>query len=323
MLVAQLGSPAGPNPRALRRYLKEFLSDRDVIDYPALVWQPILRVFILPLRSPRSARLYRGIWMPEGSPLVVHSRRLAAALQERLGPGFRVALGMRYGEPGLERAVRSLAADGVRDLIVAPMFPQFSFSTTGSIRSAVDRALASLEGLRLERRFVEPFFDATAYIDALAAGLRLHLASLPLPPEHCLVSFHGLPLRYLRRGDPYQTQCQVTARMLADRMGWQPQQWSLSYQSRFGPEAWLAPSTQTRIKDLARQGVKRLVLVAPSFVADCLETLSELGLEGREDFVQAGGDPAGYSLAPSLNDSPAWAEALASLVVDASRGWTV
>jgi ferrochelatase len=166
---------------------------------------------------------------------------------------------------------------------------------------------------------VEPFFDAPAYIDAVAAGLRLHLASLPLSPEHVLVSFHGLPQRYLRRGDPYQTQCQTTARLLADRMGWQPQQWSLSYQSRFGPEAWLTPSTQTRIKELARQGVRRLVLVAPSFVADCLETLSELGLEGREVFVQAGGDPDGYSLAPSLNDSPGWTEALASLIVNASQ----
>lgn len=316
VLVAQLGSPDAPTPQALRRYLKEFLSDRRVIDYPSWFWHPILHGLILPLRSPRSARLYRSIWMPEGSPLVVHSQRFAAALQQRLGRGFRVALGMRYGEPRLPRPLRQLADGVVRGLVVAPMFPQYSTSTTGSIQAAVERWAASAENPGLEPRFVDPFYDSSPYLDALASRLRLHLASLPQPPDHCLVSFHGLPRRYLRRGDPYEAQCQATARLLGDRMGWRPGQWSIGFQSRFGPEAWLGPSTQSRIRQLARQGTQRLVVVAPSFVADCLETLSELGIEGRRDFVGAGGDPAGYSLAPCLNDDARWVGAFASLVLE-------
>jgi ferrochelatase len=322
VLVAQLGSPEAPTSRALRRYLTEFLSDRHVIDYPSWFWQPILQGVILPRRSPRSARLYRSIWMPEGSPLVVHSRRFAAALQQRLGDGFRVALGMRYGQPGLPRALQELADGGVRRLIVAPMFPQYSGSTTGSIQEAVKRWAASSELSGLEPRFVEPFYDSSAYLDALASNLRLHFASLPQPADHCLVSFHGLPRRYLRRGDPYESQCHATGQLLADRMGWLPGQWSIGFQSRFGPEAWLEPSTQTRIRELARQEVKRLVVVAPSFVADCLETLSELGIEGRQDFADAGGDSAGYSVAPCLNDDARWVESFASLVLETDRGPT-
>ena len=321
VLVAQLGSPDEPTPAALRRYLLEFLSDRNVIDYPAWFWQPILRGLILPLRAPRSARLYRSIWMAEGSPLVVHSQRFAAALQRRLGDGFRVALGMRYGQPALARALESLTKAGIRTLIIVPMFPQASATTSGSIVEAVRRLLRiparvpHRSTIRiLKPRFAEAFFDSPAYLDALAGSLRDYLASLRRPTEHVLVSFHGLPVRYIRHGDPYEAQCKVTAQMLADRMGWRPEDWTLAYQSRFGPEAWLAPSTQERITELARQGVRRLLVTAPSFVADCLETLSELGIEGREDFIRAGGDPDGYSLAPSLNADRRWVEAAASLV---------
>lgn len=321
VLIAQLGSPDAPTAAALRRYLREFLSDRNVIDYPSWFWQPLLRGVILPLRSPRSARLYERIWMPEGSPLVVHSRRFAAALQSLLGEPFQVELGMRYGQPSFTDALRGLAERRARTVVVFPMFPQSSGTTTGSIDEAVDSSvgvsgaatLATLERIR-----VPPYYDSPVYLDALAHGLRDHIESLAKTPQHVLVSFHGLPLRYIRRGDPYARQCEKTARRLAERMGWQPSDWSLAYQSRFGPEPWLAPATNDRLMELARKGVRRLLVVAPSFVADCLETISELGDEGKEIFVRAGGDPDGYSVAPSLNADPRWVEAAASLVRQAA-----
>lgn len=327
VLIAQLGTPAAPEARALRPYLRQFLSDRRVIDLSPWRWWPILHLFVLTRRPARSARLYRRIWTDRGSPLMVHSRAQEQGLRERLGGAYRVVLGMRYGEPAIESAMARLAAEGIDRIVVLPMFPQFSCSTTGSIFDAVTRAAFGRRCTwffdRRRRmpslRFVPPYYGHPAYIDSLRAIIEEQAARLDDPPDRWLITFHGIPLRYVEEGDPYRDQCEETARLLAASLGLAPEQWVLGFQSRFGKEEWLQPYTEDLLGELPGQGVGSLLAACPGFTADCLETLDEIGNEGGEIFRKAGG--RSLRLAPCLNDHPRWLDAMAEIVRAETSGW--
>jgi len=329
VLVAQLGTPDAPTPASLRKYLRQFLSDMRVIDYHPLVWQPILNLIILNVRPPKSARLYQRVWLEQGSPLLVYSQRQAAGLQERLGQGYRVVLGMTYGEPSIRAALRQLETEGSDRIVVLPLYPQFSSTTTVSVYDAVYEAAAGRRSsFSHERkrfvpalRFIPPFADHPAYIAAMQSHLRQIIERLPQPPDHYILSFHGIPERYARTGDPYREECERTAHALAQAMGWADGAWRMSFQSRFGPEPWLQPYTDETLRSLHAQGVERPLIFAPGFAADCLETLDELGNEGRAQFAEGGGSAEAYTCVPCLNDNPAWLDALAQLVKTNAQGF--
>lgn len=326
VLVGQLGTPDAPTPQALRRYLKQFLSDSRVIDYNPLLWQVILRGIILNTRPRKSAQLYQRIWLEEGSPLLVYSQRQAEGLQQRLGAGYRVVLGMTYGEPSIKRALAALEAEGIDRILVFSMFPQYSSTTTASIYDAVNRAAAGRRcPLFLERkrtyptlRFVPPYYDHPGFIAALKARVEAQIAANG-QPDQLLISFHGIPDRYVQEGDPYREQCVVTARLLADSLGLGDDQWRIGFQSRFGPEAWLEPYTEAVIEESGRQGMGQLMVTCPAFTVDCLETLDEIGNEGRELFDEHGGGE--LSLVPCVNDHPSWLDTMAEIVRQETQGW--
>ena len=327
VLVAQLGTPQAPTARALRPYLRQFLSDPRVIDLHPLRWYPILYLFVLTRRPARSAALYANIWTDEGSPLMVHSQAQTRGLQERLGSAYRVVLGMRYGEPSIARAVQSLEQEGVERILVFPMYPQFSCATTGSIYDAVNRAAL---GRRcpwfFDRkrqmpalRFVPPYADHPAYINALKQSVAAAVARLSWTPDRYLITFHGIPRRYVDEGDPYRRHCEETARQLAAALGLADDEWVSGFQSRFGKEPWLEPYTEEVLDRLGGQGVRRLVTICPGFTADCLETLDEIGREGAEQFSSGGGQQ--FHLVPCLNDHPAWLDAMATIARQELAGW--
>ncbi|MEL6406910.1 MAG: ferrochelatase [Chloroflexota bacterium] len=329
VLVAQLGTPDEPTAKALRPYLRQFLSDMRVIDYPPLIWQPILRGIILQTRPRKSAKLYQRIWLEEGSPLLVYSNAQVTGLQERLGDDYRVILGMTYGNPSIGSALDTLAAEGIHRIIVLPMFPQFSSTTTASI---YDAAYQSAAGRRCplfhERkryvptlRFIDPYYDQHGYIMAMKAHLKSEINALEHMPDKFVISFHGIPDRYVKTGDPYQAQCTQTARLLAEVMNWRPEDWILSFQSRFGPERWLEPYTEDVLEDLYKQGVKFPFVFSPGFVTDCLETLDELGNEGREQYADGGGEEENYYLAKCLNDNTQFLDFLAETIANNAYGW--
>ena len=327
VLVAQLGTPQAPTARALRPYLRQFLSDPRVIDLHPLRWYPILYLFVLTRRPARSAALYANIWTDEGSPLMVHSQAQTRGLQERLGSAYRVVLGMRYGEPSIARAVQSLEQEGIERILVFPMYPQFSCATTGSIYDAVNRAAL---GRRcpwfFDRkrqmpalRFVPPYADHPAYINALKQSVAAAVARLSWTPDRYLITFHGIPRRYVDEGDPYRRHCEETARQLAAALGLAEDEWISGFQSRFGKEPWLEPYTEEVLARLGGQGVRRLVAICPGFTADCLETLDEIGREGAEQFSSGGGQQ--FHLVPCLNDHPAWLDAMATIARQELAGW--
>jgi ferrochelatase len=328
VLLAQLGTPEAPTAQALRPFLRQFLSDPRVVDLHPLKWLPILYLFVLTRRPARSAALYRRIWLPEGSPLLLHSRAQAEGLQARLGGEYRVILGMRYGQPSIERAMQTLAAEGVERVVVFPMFPQFSCSTTGSLYdAAVQGALGRRGPVFFDRRrrmptlrFVPPYYAHPAYIGALQAVAEQDLAAWGRRPDRYLISFHGIPERYAVEGDPYPQHCRATAQLLADALGLAPQQWLLGFQSRFGKEPWLQPYVDRLLANLGGQQVRRLAVLCPGFTADCLETLDELGNEGQRQFRQGGGEE--LRLVPCLNRHPAWLDAMAVIVRQESAGWS-
>ena len=327
VLVAQLGTPQAPTARALRPYLRQFLSDPRVIDLHPLRWYPILYLFVLTRRPARSAALYANIWTDEGSPLMVHSQAQTRGLQERLGAAYRVVLGMRYGEPSIARAVQSLEQEGIERILVFPMYPQFSCATTGSIYDAVNRAAL---GRRcpwfFDRkrqmpalRFVPPYADHPAYINALKQSVAAAVARLSWTPDRYLITFHGIPRRYVDEGDPYRRHCEETARQLAVALGLADDEWVSGFQSRFGKEPWLEPYTEEVLARLGGQDVRRLVAICPGFTADCLETLDEIGREGAEQFSSGGGQQ--FHLVPCLNDHPAWLDAMATIARQELAGW--
>ena len=327
VLVAQLGTPQAPTARALRPYLRQFLSDPRVIDLHPLRWYPILYLFVLTRRPARSAALYANIWTDEGSPLMVHSQAQTRGLQERLGAAYRVVLGMRYGEPSIARAVQSLEREGIERILVFPMFPQFSCATTGSIYDAVNRAALgrrcpwffARKRQMPALRFVPPYADHPAYINALKQSVAAAVARLSWTPDRYLITFHGIPQRYVDEGDPYRRHCEETARQLATALGLADDEWVSGFQSRFGKEPWLEPYTEEVLERLGGQGVRRLVAICPGFTADCLETLDEIGREGAEQFASGGGQQ--FHLVPCLNDHPAWLDAMAAIARQELAGW--
>ncbi|MCY4146532.1 MAG: ferrochelatase [Chloroflexi bacterium] len=329
VLLAQLGTPAAPTAKALRPYLRQFLSDRRVIDYHPLLWKPILHGIILRARPRRSARLYKRIWTDAGSPLLLYTQAQVAGLRARLGADFHVLPGMTYGEPSIKTAIQSLEGMGIERIIVLPMFPQFSSTTTSCVYDAVYRAAAGSTtafGHDHKRftpalRFVAPWYNHPGYIRAMQKHLQRQIGQLDAQPDRFVISFHGIPLRYIQTGDPYRQHCEITADLLAAAMGWGDDDWTLSFQSRFGPEAWLEPYTEDVLESLPAQGIERPFVFSPGFVTDCLETLDELGNEGREQFERGGGDPSAYHLAPCLNDNKNFLDCLAELTRENAVAW--
>ncbi len=308
VLIANLGTPDAPTPAALRRYLAEFLWDRRVVDLPRPLWWLILHGIILRTRPARSARLYQAVWTAEGSPLLSISRRQQALLQQAL-PDCKVALGMRYGSPAIASALDELLAAGCEEVIVLPLYPQNSCSTTASTFDALAQALAGRRDVP-PLRFIADYHDHPAYLDALAASIRE--ARSESTGELLLFSFHGTPRRYRDEGDPYFDQCQTTARLVAERLGLQNGEWQVSFQSRFGREEWLQPYTDETLKQLAADGVKSIDVICPGFAADCLETLEEIAQENRGLFLAAGGER--YRYIPALNERPDHIAALVSVI---------
>lgn len=323
VLVAQLGTPAAPTPAALRPYLKQFLSDRRVIDYPAWLWQPILRGIILQTRPRRSAKLYQRIWTDEGSPLLVYSQRQVEGIQARLGENYRVILGMTYGQPSIQAALDTLQAEGIDRILVFPMYPQYSCTTTASVYDAVYKAAGGNGESRYmpTLRFVPPYYQDARYISSLTNHIREQLAAWGKTPDKIIFSFHGVPNRYIKTGDPYRHQCEITAQRLAGSLDLAPDAWLTSFQSQFGPEKWLEPYTEHVLTELPSKGVNSVFVVAAGFVADCLETLDELGNEGRAQFVEGGGKAENYYLCPCLNDYDGWLDTMSDITCQESMGW--
>ena len=320
VLLVNLGTPDEPTPAALRRYLAEFLSDPRVVEIPRVLWWLILHGVILRTRPARSAAKYASIWMPEGSPLAVWTQRQSAALALHLsaaGHQVTVRHAMRYGNPSLPQTLDALRAEGVTRVLVLPLYPQYAAATTASV---FDRVLQWAARARRvpELRFVAEYHDDPAYIGALAQRLREHWAANG-KADKLVLSFHGVPERSLHLGDPYHCQCHKTARLLTAALGLGSDEVSVTFQSRFGKAKWLQPYTEPTLQALARSGVRRVDVMCPGFVADCLETLEEIAQEARHAFMAAGGEYFGY--VPCLNDSPPWIEALGSLAERHLQGW--
>jgi ferrochelatase len=321
VLLVNLGTPEAPTASAVRPYLAEFLGDHRVIDYPRWLWWLILHGVILRVRPSRSAHAYQRIWTAQGSPLRVGSEALAAHLQETLarhssGP-VRVALAMRYGQPSVQHQVEQLQREGVRRLLVLPLYPQYSATSTGSVIDAVADSMKSLRWPP-ELRIINDYHDDAAHIEALARSVEQWWASHGRG-EKLLLSFHGIPERYVRAGDPYLDQCQATARALRERLQLDESQLLMSFQSRVGREQWLQPYTDAIVRELAASGVKKLDVACPGFAVDCLETLEEIAMQNHEFFREAGGVELRYI--PALNDSPGQVESLTALVLRHAGGW--
>ncbi|HVA56072.1 MAG TPA: ferrochelatase [Gammaproteobacteria bacterium] len=310
VLVTNLGTPDAPTPAALRRYLAEFLADPDVVNLPRLIWLPLLYGVVLPFRPKRSAEAYARIWTPAGSPLLIQSKAIAAALSKelakRVGKKVPLALGMRYGNPSLPDALLELAAEGVTCIVVLPLYPQYARATVGStvtrLKHLSTPTLACIEG----------YCRYPAYINALTSNVRSYWEKHGRG-QMLLISFHGIPKQVALKGDPYADQCMETARLLAANLGLHDDDWQLTFQSRFGKAEWLQPYTDIRLQELAVRGVKIVDVVCPGFAADCLETLEEIALRYAESFAAAGGEKLRYI--PALNDRPEHIQALAELVM--------
>lgn len=321
ILLTNVGSPGAPTAQAVRPYLSQFLGDPRVIEFPRWIWWPILHGIILNTRPKRSARLYSNIWTEAGSPLLVNLQRQGEALQTKLkeqtGLDIPVAVGMRYGKPSLTETMRQLEQAGVRRLLVLPLYPQYSATTTGT---SLDGVFAELQRWRWlpEVRTINHYPDHPGYLEALANSVREVWQSQG-KAERLLISFHGIPRSYFEQGDPYFCECQQTARLLAERLQLSEGEYTVSFQSRFGPMEWLQPYTDKTLEELGHQGVRSVQVLAPGFSSDCLETIDELGREGKETFLEAGGQSFAYI--PALNDRPDHIAALADLVSTHLQGW--
>ena len=321
ILLANVGSPSAPTPAAVRAYLRRFLADPRVVEMPRLRWWLLRNLVILPLRPRRSADLYRRIWTPDGSPLLLTARRQAADLEEelnrRLDETLPVVVGMGYGKPTIGEALRDLRQRGCRRILVLPLFPQYSATTTASVFDCVTRNLSTWRRVP-ELRNLSDYHDHPSYIGALAASLEEAWRESG-KPTRLLLSFHGLPVRYIEAGDPYHDQCLTTAALLADALDFEPEHIVTSFQSRFGHEPWIEPATTTLLGEWGRQGLDGLDVLCPGFSTDCLETLEEIALTGREEFEDAGG--RGFRYISALNDRPNHIAALADIAIEQLGGW--
>jgi ferrochelatase len=319
VLLINLGTPEAPTTSAVRRYLAEFLHDYRVIETPRWLWCPILHGVILRVRPARSARAYRSIWTPQGSPLLVNSQALAHELQEAFAAnGIRVALAMRYGDPSIKHGVAELLEQGVRRLLVLPLYPQYSAASTGS---AFDGATRALQALRWppELRFVNDYHDDAGYIDALAASVQAHWQARGRA-QRLLLSFHGLPQSCVDAGDPYFDQCQASAALLRAKLGLSEEECQLGFQSRVGREVWIKPYTEDLLDRWPKEGIHHVQVLCPGFAVDCLETLEEIAIRDCEQFILAGGESLEYI--PALNAGAAHVGALAALIGRHLQGWT-
>ncbi|MBV1689425.1 ferrochelatase [Novosphingobium sp. G106] len=318
ILLVNLGTPDAPTPAAVRRYLAEFLSDQRVVEIPALVWQPILRGVILNTRPKKSAHAYGLVWTEQGSPLAAITKAQAYGLRARLGETARVRWAMRYGNPSIAVELAALRAEGCDRILIAPLYPQYSGATTASAMDAIGAALAKLRA-QPAIRTLPPYYADPLHIDALKVDIEGQLAGLPFAPEVLLLSFHGMPERTTRLGDPYYGQCLETARLLGEALGRSDLRIETSFQSRFGRAKWLEPATDVVIAAEAARGTKRLAVVAPGFSADCLETREELAIRGRDQFIAAGGSD--FATLDCLNDGAAGMAMLEALVRRELAGW--
>lgn len=327
VLLINLGTPEAPTAAAVRRYLAEFLADPRVVEIPPLAWKPILHGAILRVRPARSAQRYAMIWTKDGSPLLVHSQRQRTLLLGYLGQRLKalglpsdhgqVELGMRYGAPSIQDALGRLREGGCNRVLVLPLYPQYAASTTGSALDAVyaaTRAMRRMPALRV----VDAYHDDPGYIGAVVQGINDYWVKNGRPNK-LVLSFHGVPRRTLDLGDPYHCHCQKTARLVATELGLKPEQYTVTFQSRFGRAQWLAPYTLPTLVALAKEGMRRVDVACPGFASDCLETLEEIGLEARAAFLKAGG--AEFHAIPCLNERPAWTAALADLALKNLGGW--
>ena len=318
ILLIQLGTPDAPFTRPVRRYLREFLSDRRIIEVPPAVWWWILNLFILPFRPSSSAAKYRRVWNDEtGGPLKHYSILQSNALKGAFGD-VPVFYGMQYGNPSVESVVRKMTEAGIDKIIVMPMYPQYSATTTASATDHLFKALIRMRNVPAIR-IVPPYYDHPAYIAALETIVREELAKLDWEPEHFIFTFHGIPQKYSKRGDIYATHVVRTTRKLVEKLGLKRSQWTQTYQSRFGPQAWLKPYTDDVLTKLAKKGLKRAFAIMPGFTADCLVTIDEIGHESLENFEESGGEK--LHACRCLNDHPAWIEAMAQILADEGHGW--
>lgn len=318
ILLVNLGTPDSPEPRDVKRYLKEFLWDPRVVEGSRVAWWLILNGIILNTRPKKSAAAYRKIWTENGSPLLAITRQQAALLQESTGDAFKIEVAMRYGKPSIANGLRNLQQAGCSRILVFPLYPQYSATTTGSIFDAVTSELQQWRHVP-ELRLVNQYFDNPAYIEALASSTRKHWEQHG-QGDKLVVSFHGIPQDYADAGDPYPQQCSTTAVLLAQELGLSEDQWIQTYQSRLGKKAWLQPYTDKTLEQLAAEGVEKVQVICPGFATDCLETLEEIAMENRDTFIAAGGRE--YEYIPCLNDNPEHIEMLAGLVFRYTHGWS-
>ena len=318
VVVVNLGTPDSAEPKDVKRYLAEFLSDRRVIEIPPIAWQPILRGIILNTRPKKSAEAYSKVWTEEGSPLAVITKKQAEGLQQRIGDQVQIRYAMRYGEPAIPGQIKALQEAGCDRILIAPLYPQYSAATTATV---VDKANETLAKMRWQpsMRTLPPYHDDPAYIDALAVDLSRQIETLSFVPEVLLLSFHGMPQRTLEMGDPYHCHCRKTARLVSDKLARDGMRIETSFQSRFGPAQWLEPATDDTLAGEGKKGTRKLVVAAPGFSADCVETLEELAIEGREIFEEAGGED--FAVLSCLNTSDSGMTMLEKLIRRELSGW--
>jgi ferrochelatase len=315
VLLVNLGTPDAPTTSAVKRYLKQFLSDRRVVEIPPIIWQPILRGIILNTRPQKSAKAYAKVWTDKGSPLAFFTAGQADVLQARMGESADVRYAMRYGNPSVADQLSVMKTAGCNRILIAPMYPQYSGATTGTV---LDEAYATLTAMRWHPaiRTLPAYHDDAAYIGSLKTSIEASLAGLDFEPDAIVISFHGMPERTLQLGDPYHCHCQKTARLLSEAMG---RKLVVSFQSRFGRAKWLEPATDDTLMRLAREGTKKVAIFAPGFSVDCLETLEELAMQGHEQFEEAGGTH--YAYMPCLNDSDVGMDMVERIIRRELAGW--
>lgn len=318
ILLLNLGTPDEPTPAAVRRYLKQFLSDRRVVEIPRAIWWLILNGIILNIRPRKSAEKYALIWGRDGSPLMVHAQRQAAMLQGFLGnPNVVVEIGMSYGNPSVESAIGKLRAQGCDRILAFPLYPQYAASSTASALDAVFRTLLKIRNMPALRT-VRQYHDHPAYIEALAAGVRQYWGGRG-KPEKLIMSFHGVPRYTLDKGDPYHCYCQKTGRLLAEALGLQAHQYQICFQSRFGRAEWIKPYLAQTLEELGKAKLRRVDVICPGFSSDCLETLEEIAMEGKATFTTAGGGE--YHYIPALNEREEWIHAMTAIARENLQGW--
>ncbi len=322
VLLVNLGTPDEPTAPSVRKYLSQFLSDPRVVEIPRALWLPFLHGVILRKRPATSAANYKKIWSDEGSPLLAISQKQAKLLQQEMAARFNgpvhIELAMRYGNPSIEAGLNTLQEKGAKRILILPMYPQYSATTTATTFDEVTRILRGWRWIP-ELRFVNQFHDQPEYINALAESVKDHWKTVITQADILMMSFHGLPKRNLDLGDPYFCQCHKTARLLATKLGLKDEQWKLTFQSRFGKAEWLKPYTEQTLKELPKKGIKSVDIICPGFPADCLETLEEINDENREYFIQAGGE--NYHYIPALNTNPSQIIALSELIHQHTQGW--